>query len=232
VNTRRVPGTWRWPPATLLGGMSEESRERLLAAGVTREYPADHTLMCQGDTTVFVVVLLDGVVKATGVSSTGKESLIGIIVGGDLVGEFAALDNKPRSATVTTCGLVSGCVIRQADFLAAMEDDRELAWAVHRGVVGKARTGTDRRIEFTGFDAPTRFARIIRELALAYGERDGNRVVIGWPLTQNELASLASVAEPTAQKALSQLRKTGVISTGYRKLAVEDLRELDRIAGP
>jgi len=129
--------------------------------------------------------------------------------------ELAALDNKPRSATITTCGLVSGCVIRQPDFLAAMNADRDLAQAVHQGVVAKARAGTDRRIAFTGFDAPTRFARIIRELALAHGERDGNRAVIDWPLTQNELASLASVAEPTAQKALSQLRKASVISTGY-----------------
>lgn len=232
MNTRRVPGTWRWPPTTLLGGIAGESRERLLAAGSIREYPTHRALMRQGDQTAFVVVLLDGVVKATGISSTGKESLIGIIVGGDLVGEFAALDGKPRSATVTACGLVSGCVIRQPDFLAAMNADRDLAQVVHQGVVAKARAGTDRRIEFTGFDAPTRFARIIRELALAHGERDGNRAVIDWPLTQNELASLASVAEPTAQKALSQLRKAGVISTGYRKLTVEDLRELDRIAGP
>jgi CRP-like cAMP-binding protein len=232
MSVRRVPGTWRWPPTSLLGGIAEESTERLLACGSIREYPADHALMRQGDKTAFVVVLLDGVVKATGVSSTGKESLIGVIVGGDLVGEFAALDNKPRAATVTTCGLVCGCVIRQQNFLATIDGDRDLARAVHRGVVAKARAGTDRRIEFTGFDAPTRFARIIRELALAYGERDGNRAVIGWPLTQSELASLASVAEPTAQKALSQLRKAGVISTGYRKLTVEDLRELDRIAGP
>jgi CRP/FNR family transcriptional regulator, cyclic AMP receptor protein len=232
MNTRRVIGTWRWPPTTLLGGIAAESRQRLLAAGSIHEYPGDHTLMCQGDPTRFVIVLLDGVVKATGVSSSGKESLIGIIVGGDLVGEFAALDNRPRSATVTTCGLVSGCLIRQPDFLAVMDSDRELLRAVHESVVAKARVGTDRRIEFTGFDAPTRFARIIRELALAYGVRAGNRVVIGWPITQNELASLASVAEPTAQKALSQLRKAGVISTGYRKLTVEDLRELDKIAGP
>jgi CRP/FNR family cyclic AMP-dependent transcriptional regulator len=232
MNTAGVSGTWHWPPTTLLGAVATQSRQRLLAAGAHREYPADYTLMRQGDPTTSVVVLLDGVVKATGVSSTGKESLIGVIVGGDLVGEFAALDDKPRSATVITCGLVRACVITQPGFLAVLDDDRELARAVHQGVVAKARIGTDRRIEFTGFDAPTRFARIIRELALSYGERDGNRVVIGWPLTQSELASLASLAEPTAQKALSQLRKAGVISTGYRKLTVEDLRELDRIAGP
>jgi hypothetical protein len=87
------------------------------------------------------------------------------------------------------------------------------------------------RVEFAGFDAPTRFARVIRELAVAYGERSGNRVTIRWPVTQSELASLASVAEPTAQKALRRLREAGVISTGYRSLIIEDFHELNRTAG-
>jgi len=69
------------------------------------------------------------------------------------------------------------------------------------------------------------------KLAGAYGERSGNCVTISWPVTQSELASLASVAEPTAQKALRQLRKDGVISTGYRSLTIEDFSALNRIAG-
>jgi Crp-like helix-turn-helix domain len=68
-------------------------------------------------------------------------------------------------------------------------------------------------------------------LAVQYGDRTGNRVVIPWPLTQPELASLAAVAEPTAQKALRTLRERGVIETGYRSLAILDLDELNRIAG-
>lgn len=224
-------GTWRWPPASLLGSISEASRDRLLESGTMREYPADRRLITQGDRRAFVVVLLDGVVKATGVSSGGKEVLLAIRVGGDIVGELAALDNRPRSSTVTTCGPVTGCVIMQADFLAVLSRDKSLAQAVNRSVVAKLRAGNERRMEFAGFDAPTRFARVIRELAVAYGERSGNRVTIGWPVTQIELASLASVAEPTAQKALRRLREAGVISTGYRSLTIEDFGELNRVAG-
>jgi CRP-like cAMP-binding protein len=224
-------GAWRWPPASLLGSISDSSRERLLAAGAMREYPANQRLIIQGARGTFVIVLLDGLVKVTGVSSIGKEALLAIRAGGDIVGEFAALDDLPRSATVTACGPVAGCVIMQADFLAALSRDNSLAQAVERAVVGKMRAGNERRMEFAGFDAHTRFVRAIRELAMAHGERSGNRVTITWPVTQSELASLASVAEPTAQKALRRLREDGVISTGYRTLTVEDIRELDKIAG-
>jgi CRP/FNR family transcriptional regulator, cyclic AMP receptor protein len=119
----------------------------------------------------------------------------------------------------------------QADFLAVLARDRSLAEAVNRSMAAKLRAGTERRMEFAAFDAPTRFARVLRELAGTYGERSGNRVTISWPLTQSELASLASVAEPTAQKALRRLRNAGVISTGYRSLTVEDLTALNQIAG-
>lgn len=224
-------GTRRWPSATLLGSIGEASRDRLLEPGTVREYPADRRLITQGEESTFVIVLLDGVVKATGVSPAGKEALLAIRVAGDIVGEFAALDSRPRSSIVTTCGPVTGCVIKQADFLAVLSRDQALAQAVSRLVVAKVRDGNERFMEFTGLDAPTRFARALRELAMTYGERSGNRVTISWPVTQSELASLASVAEPTAQKALRRLREAGVIRTGYRSLTIEDFRELDRIAG-
>jgi CRP/FNR family transcriptional regulator, cyclic AMP receptor protein len=230
-SARQVRGTWRWPATSLLASVSEASRNSLLDCGTMREYATDRRLITQGDTSTFVVVLLDGVVKVTGVSSAGREALIAIRVGGDLLGEFAAIDNGPRSGTVTACGLVTGCVIMQADFLAVLARDRPLSEAVHRSVIAKLRAGTERRMEFAAFDAPTRFARVLRELAGTYGERSGNRVTISWPVTQSELASLASVAEPTAQKALRQLRKAGVINTGYRSLTIEDFAALNRIAG-
>ena len=227
----RMRGTWRWPPASLLGSITDVSRERLLGCGTIREYPANRRLFAQGDRSTFVIVLLDGVVKSVGVSSAGKEALLSILIGGDIVGEFAALDSLPRASSVTCCGLVTGCVITQADFLGAASRDKSLAQAVERSIVAKARAGNNRQIEFAGFDARTRFARALRALAASYGERSGNRISISWPVTQNELASLASIAEPTAQKALRQLREAGVISTGYRTLTVENFSELDRIAG-
>lgn len=230
-STRYPQSIRRWQAGSLLASVGEASRIRLLDSGVISEYPADRRLVSQGDTSTFVVALLDGVVKLTCVSSAGQEALIGVRGSGDLLGELAAIDNGPRSCTVTSCGRVTGCVITQGDFLAVLARDRGLSEAVSRLVAARARAGIERQMEFAAFDAPTRFARVLRELAGRYGEQSGNRVTISWPVTQSELASLASVAEPTAQKALRRLRNAGIISTGYRSLTVEDYGALNRIAG-
>jgi CRP/FNR family cyclic AMP-dependent transcriptional regulator len=227
----RLRDNWRWPSGSLLGSLSEQGRERVLQLGATRQYPTGATLIWEGDTGRFVIVLLDGVVKETGVTMDGREALLAIRVGGDVVGEESALDERPRRATITTCGPVVARVISQAEFSAAMHHDRELSDALSRAIVSKLRSANARRIEFAGYDASTRLARVLRELAVQYGERSGDRIEIAWPLTQPELASLAAVAEPTVQKALRRLREQGVIATGYRSLTIVNFAELDRIAG-
>jgi CRP/FNR family cyclic AMP-dependent transcriptional regulator len=229
VNPSRA--SWSWPSASFLGSLSERSRERLLEPGATRQYTAGQSLIREGDTTRFVVVLLDGVVKETGLTLDGREALLAIRVGGDIVGEESALDGQPRPATVTTCGTVIGRVMKHADFQAILNRDTDLAQAFNRALIAKIRAANARRVDYAGYNGPTRLARVLREIAARYGERTGNRVEILWPLSQTDLASLAAVAEPTAQRALRNLREQGIISTGYRNLMIEDIAALDRIAG-
>jgi CRP/FNR family cyclic AMP-dependent transcriptional regulator len=52
------------------------------------------------------------------------------------------------------------------------------------------------------------------------------------PLTQAELAELASVSEPTIQRTLRQLRADGVVASGYRETIVLDMAALRHRAVP
>jgi CRP-like cAMP-binding protein len=174
---------------------------------------------------------LAGVVKVTGATDEG-DALLAIRVGGDLVGELSAMDNRPRSATVTTVGPLIARVISQGEFVAFVARNPEVALAVARGVGDKLRAATARRIDFTGCDVATRFARVLLELAVRYGEQTGAAVVIRCPLTQTELATLVGAAEPTIQRVLRQLRTDGVVATGYRETAVLDMAGLRRRAFP
>jgi CRP-like cAMP-binding protein len=189
-------------------------------------------LIREGECSRFVVVILDGIVKVTGQGHDGRGALLAIRMGGDVVGEFAALDERPRSATVTTCGAVVARIIKSADFLDCLRRDPDISQAVNRSIVAKMRTANARRIDFSGCDVPTRLARVLYEISVTYGTRTGNRSVLRWPLTQPELASLAGGAEPTVHRVLRELREDGVVSTGYRAITVLDLDRLRGIAYP
>ncbi|MEU3066124.1 Crp/Fnr family transcriptional regulator [Streptomyces sp. NPDC007027] len=219
-----------WPPSSLLGSLAAPARGRLLALGTLRRYEAGRVLMREGERTAFVLVLLHGVVKATGRAPDGRHALLAVRMGGDVVGEFAAADGGPRSATVTTCGNVVARAVSREDFLACTRDDPSIAHAVNAAVVAKLRTANNHRVDFTGCDAATRLARVLHQIVVTHGERSGAGAVIRWPITQPELATLSGTAEPTVQKVLRMFRQAGVISTGYRTVRVDDLDRLSDLA--
>ncbi|MER6329589.1 Crp/Fnr family transcriptional regulator [Streptomyces sp. NPDC001034] len=229
---RRPREEWDWPAPSLLGGLGADTRARLLALGTRVRYDADRILMREADHTDFVLILLDGVVKATGRTQDGRDALLAVRMGGDLVGELAAVDGKPRSATVTTCGPVVARMMTRAAFLDCLRRDARIADAVNRSIVAKLRLANAHRINFTGCDVGTRLARVLHHLAMTYGERAGAGAVIHWPITQPELATLAGAAEPSVHKALRRLRRSGAVTTGYRTVRIENLALLSEIAYP
>jgi CRP-like cAMP-binding protein len=107
-----------------------------------------------------------------------------------------------------------------------------VALAISRGVTDKLRSATARRVDFTGCDVATRFARVLLELVIRYGQQTRAGTVIRCPLTQTELAALVGAAEPTIQRVLRQLRADGVVTTGYRETTVLDITRLRRRAFP
>lgn len=54
--------------------------------------------------------------------------------------------------------------------------------------------------------------------------------MIGFQLTQPELAALTGAAETTVHKGLRELRDEGLLGTGYRTTTVHDLARLARVA--
>jgi CRP-like cAMP-binding protein len=133
---------------------------------------------------------------------------------------------------VTAAVNVAARVIAQPVFNDFLNRHADAGVAVSRSVAGKLRWATRRRIDFGGSEVRVRLARVLVELAAAYGERVPAGIRIGVPLTQTELAALVGAAEPTVHQALAALRRSSVIGTGYRSTTILDLPALRALAVP
>lgn len=187
--------------------------------------------MREGDRSTHVVLLRSGFVKVTACLDNGHEALLAIRVGGDIVGEMAAIDDAPRSATVTACGEVVASIVRESDLRLFLSTHPDAAVAIAGIVAQRLRWANRRRVEFGGYSVKVRLARVLAELATAYGHRVPRGLVIGVDLTQPEMAALTGSAEVTVHKALAELRRDGLVTTGYRRTTVLDLARLRRTAG-
>jgi len=221
-----------WPQRSFLGSLPQAAVSALLALGTQREFAANASLIVAGDCCTDVIALIDGWAKVVAATAEGGQALLALRFGGDLLGEQAALENEPRSVSVISAGPAIVRVIGRGPFLRFLMDWPEAGISVSRALSAKLRWATSRRIDFGGLPVPARLGRVLAELA----ERDGRplhgRIEFGYTLTQPELAAMIGASEPSVHKALSQLRRDGVIETGYRRIVITDQAALAAIAAP
>lgn len=222
-----------WPYGTFLQRLSPAVRDALLGLGVRRRVPPGQIVIHEGVRESHLVLLEEGLTKVTVSLPDGRAALLSLRVGGDLVGEMSALNDRPRSASVTTCGPASYLVIQPDRFKAFLKEHPDAALELAAMVSDRLRWSNRRRIDFTSYPVKIRVARVVAELCRTHGRQSRDGVVIDIRLTQPELASICGAAETSIQKALRELRTDGLVDTDYRRITVRNLptlRELGDLA--
>jgi len=223
-------GTRDWPETCLLGQVGQTGRDQFLSAGELRRYSAGQVLIREGGCDEFVLVLLSGMAKAVAAAFEGRDVLLAVRMGGDLVGELAAIDRRPRSATVIACGSVVAAWIPGDKFRRCLERDSSAAMAVAAAIADKLRVSNDYRTDFAGCDATTRMARALYYLSVEHGTRHGRNTAVQLKVTQSEIATLCGVADPTGHRVLRRFFADQVIATGYGVIEIRDLERLRKVA--
>jgi CRP-like cAMP-binding protein len=218
----------RWAPGSLLASLRPSERNVVLALGRPRQYNGGEVFFNQGDHSDFIVIIIDGFVKISAVADDGAESLLAVRTAGDVIGELAALDGLPRSATARAADAVLAHTVTKAELDRCLRVHFEIGRALNRAVSAKLRMATRRRVDFRR-DTRSRLAQVLVDLhyGSAGARHDGTTAVL---ITQSELAALIGASEPAVHKAIRSLRDAEAIGTGYGRTVIEDIVRLRRIA--
>ena len=203
-----------------------------MTPGTPLRFEDDQILLVQGDVGDFLYVLTSGLVKVIVGAVSGAQTTLAIRSRGDLVGEFALLDDKPRTATARAAGPVTALKIGGAAFLAFAGRSPAAQAAGHQVPARQdARRHRAAASAERVWDARERLAQVLYELGRQHAQPDADGL-IRIPITQSELGELAGVAVSTAERVLKDLRKQGVVSTRYREITIRDMAYLDSIRFP
>src|SRR5262249_2999933 len=228
----RRTGRRRYRPdvagAPLLHGFAEALPERdraaLLARGRQRRYRQNTRVFPQGDSSDFVLVIVDGTVKIVVTTEQGDESLLGVRGPGDVIGELAALDSEPRLASVVALEPVTAHVVTAEEFRSFIAERPKAAVELMRMLIGRLREADRRRVEFGSYDATTRVARLLVELA--DGLTADEHAALQVPLSQHEIGELVGTSRESVARALAVLRDRDLVSTGHRSIRILQLDAL------
>lgn len=213
---------------SLLGALDPAQSEALLSLGRARRYPAGSTLFNEGETSDRVIALTAGLVKLSFYTEDGTEVLLGIRGPGSMVGDMAALDGQPRSATVTALTEADTVIIPTAAFRSFLTSDPEISLAMLAVLSDRLRDADKKRIEFGSLDTTGRVAMRLLELADRFGEDadEGTRIAVS--LSQRDLAGWTGSSREAVSKALQTLRARKMITTDRKQITILDRAALER----
>lgn len=202
----------------------------LRARGRLRRFPRGGALFHEQQVADHVALVLSGRVKLVRVSEDGREVLLDIRGPGDLVGEQAAFDDLPRSATGIVLDPVEALVVSYSAFADFLRATPEATVFIARTLSRRLREADRKRVECASRDVLGRLAVLLLELADRFGDEADDHVRIDLPLTQPDLAGWSGASIESVTKALHTLRKLHLVETGRRRLVVLDRDRLQRLA--
>ncbi|MCR6483398.1 Crp/Fnr family transcriptional regulator [Amycolatopsis sp. OK19-0408] len=210
--------------------LGDTGRETLTALAERRVVKQAQRLCAEGTRSSTVLVVLSGDVRITSVTPDGREVLLAVRGAGDLVGELAAINSRPRSASVEALGMLEVLEVPGHRFTALCHRDPVVCWAVLRVTADRLMHADKHWQDVSGGSGLRRVAAQLVQLALERGVRRGDDVDIAVPATQDELAMTVAMSRTSWARATRDLRRQGVISTGRRQVTIHRMAELRRLA--
>lgn len=213
---------------SILGALDEPLRARLLAAGEKRTFSKGAEVFSETDVRNDIYLLLSGFVSLYRDSFRGDTRAIFICAEGELLNEVALTDGK---SAVSACALTDCTVLalsREALF-GLFGEFPELTRVIFCSLARK----TARLYHKVGNDNGTyalynRMAATLWKLTRDYGHDTAAGRELGFELSVNFLAMYMGAKRESVSRALSAMRRQGLISHESGKLTVPDMAALKK----
>ncbi len=217
----------------LLGHLTPEELDRLLAPARVERLDKGRVLFRKGDPGDRLYVVLAGRISIGTTAGDGKEVVLNVLGRGEVFGEIALLDGKPRTADATAMAESHLLVLDRSDFMPFLESHPEVAARLIAVLCERVRWISESYEDALFMDLPARLAKRLLLLAEAYGEPVGETATrIEFPLSQQELAKLAGVSRQAVNKLLRSWQSQGLIALDHSHVTIINAARLRRLVEP
>lgn len=202
--------------------LDDDDRRRLAAAGQRRHYKPRQTIFQKHDAGTFMLAVLAGCVRVCIYSSEGREIALNLVQPGEILGEIAVLDGRPRTADAVAIDAVDALVLDRRDIVALLHD-RPAAAVAMLGMLCQRLRRTSGQVEALAFhDLPSRLAMLLLRLADDTGIATPAGVRIARPLAQRDLARLIGSTRESVNRQLRTWTAEELIATDHGYVTIRD----------
>jgi CRP/FNR family transcriptional regulator, cyclic AMP receptor protein len=209
----------------LLTGLPDDERRATLVAGRRRRFGRREVVFHEGDPGDTMHVVLAGHVGLRITTPLGDVAMVRVVGAGGFFGELALITPDPRSATALALEPSETWSLHRDHFTGLVRGAPSVQEALMSALAAEIRRLAGVVVEAMYLPAEKRVWRRLIELADSYGAGDG-----GVPLTQDEVAQLAGVTRPTANRLLRRAVDAGALHLTRGRIHFDDVTWLARQA--
>jgi CRP-like cAMP-binding protein len=195
----------------LFAAMTPEELETVLTMAVEHRYRRGQTIFQKDDAGTAMMAVLTGRVRISTISADGKEVTLNVISPGEVFGEIALLDGKPRSADATAIEESCILVLERRDFLPFVLNNQDLTARLLAILCERLRKTSVALEDIALFDLPIRLARVLLKLGDDYGRPTEAGLRIDLKLSQKDLSNLVAATRESINKQLRIWREAGLV---------------------
>jgi CRP/FNR family transcriptional regulator, cyclic AMP receptor protein len=214
-----IPGSRR-PPAgapdkltllrnhSLFGQLPAAAIEHLGSYMKRRTLPRGSAIFAKGDPGSGLMGVVAGSVKISVPSADGRDIVLNIMHEGEIFGEIALLDGRPRTADATAMTDCELMVIERRDFIPFLRSQPDLTIKIIETLCARLRRTSEQVQDLTFLSLPTRLAKaLLRLVDDAEGSAPTRKVTI----TQREISQIIGRSRESTNKQLRNWTKQGWI---------------------
>ncbi len=191
------------------------------------DVPARQALFGKREYADAMFVVLSGRVKIYSDSAGRKKKTFAYLTAGDFFGEMSLIDDSPRSASAQAVEDSRLLVIRKKDFRRLLARDAGLTFYLLQAVCARLRRANEEIEGLLFYNVLGRVAKAMMALARRGGEPWKGGIALTQRYTQQELAEYVGTTREPLARALSSLRRAGLIAvTADGRYAVPDAVKL------
>jgi CRP/FNR family transcriptional regulator, cyclic AMP receptor protein len=201
-------------------------QNELAAHAKARSFAANEPICHVGDPGSSMMGVLVGTVRIWLPSPKGRDVILTDLGAGELFGEIALLDGKPRSANATALTRCELLILERRDVLPFLERSPTACLKLMQLLCARIRRSDERMAEIAFFDLPARLARVLMRAA------PQGRALPKLSLSQREMAEMSGATRENVNRCLREWQRHGIVEMKDRWTVIlkpEALQALEQL---
>ena len=215
----------------LFDALPKAALDDILAQAVEKYARRGQTIFLKGDEGSYLVAVLSGRMRISATSPEGREVTLNMIDSGEVFGEMALLDGKPRSADATAIEDSQLLLVERRHFLPHLMSNHQLALRLIDVLCERLRDTSETLGNFAMLDLPGRLARKLLNLGAEYGRPADGQTLLDIKLSHTDLGRFVGCSRETVNKQMRAWEEKGIVARASGRIVLSKPLVLRRIAG-